>query len=262
MNPFTNPFVIHFALVSMFSLLAASVTLAANTGEQAIQKLTQQNAGWNDMTASLDMEISSSSKTTKRAMRLKAKELKGQGNHSLLVFDRPNDVRGTALLSLGGGDDQQYLYMPATKRSRRISGGNRSGAFFGSEFSFEDIVGLTPGQHSFQKLGEGACGEATCQRIEARPKYDDSGYQKRVLHVENGTHRVNKIEFFDKGGKLLKTLTYEGYKKYNGKFWRADRWVMTNHKNKNTTTINFSDYKFDQGLSASMFTKAALKNVR
>ncbi|MEE9598274.1 MAG: outer membrane lipoprotein-sorting protein [Acidiferrobacterales bacterium] len=73
---------------------------------------------------------------TKRRMRINTLEVPDQndGDQSLVVFDQPRDTKGTALLSYAHilDPDDQWLYLPALKRVKRISSGNKSGPFVGS----------------------------------------------------------------------------------------------------------------------------------
>ena len=76
-----------------------------------------------------------------RYLRINTLEVVGDGDKSLTIFDRPADIKGTALLTFSHkkGPDDQWLYLPALKRVKRISSGNKSGAFMGSEFAYEDL---------------------------------------------------------------------------------------------------------------------------
>lgn len=248
----------------MKSIFTLTLLFAFSTGAspRIVDEMTAANRGWGDMSAKLQMvNDDGNGKTSTRKMRLKAKETQKGSGHSLLVFDGPADVKGTALLSRAG-DGHQFLYLPALKRARRIAGGNRSGAFVGSEFAYEDVTGLEKEAHSWTDLGEEACGKAMCAVVEARPKYKGSGYARRVLYVDQDKLVPKKVVFFDKDNKKLKTLRYNGYKQYEGKFWRASEWVMNNHKSGRSTTLSFSGYAFDQNLADNLFTKRALKRVR
>jgi outer membrane lipoprotein-sorting protein len=237
-------------------------------GEEIARDLAAKSAGYGDSTAAIEMVMrDAGGRETRRSMRLQVLERPGtdQGDLSLVVFDSPNDVRGTALLShAGSGDeaDTQWLYLPATRRARRVAGGSRAAAFLGSEFSYEDITGVELGKHSWTFRGEEACGKAACYRLETRPRYQGSGYQRREVWLEKGELRPVKIDFYDRKGTLAKTLTYGAYKKYDGKFWRAHTWSMVNRKTRRATELRFSGYRFKTGLGEGDFSKTALERAR
>ena len=94
------------------------------------------------------------------------------------------------------------------------------------------------------------------------PIQKKSGYSEQLTWIDKKAYRVHKIEYFDRKKSLLKTLTFEGYKKYDGKFWRADKYTMTNHQTGKKTILEFSDWKFGTGLATKDFSKKALKKTR
>ena len=261
----------HAFVLSLFGLavfVSAPLAAADDNAKEVAMRLRNKNAGWGDMRADLEMKIEDPrGGTTSRKMHLRALEVRGEGTgHTLLTFDSPADVRGTSLLSRGGGDGQQLLYLPATKRVRRISGTKQTGAFMGSDFSYEDIRGLDPKDFSFHTLGEVKCGDLTCVRIKAVPNVE-SGYAYRVLSIERSTDRLQRVEFMTNDDKVLKTLVHSGYKQFavggaKAKVWRATTWTMKNHTTGRATTLVFSNYKFENAFKDADFTQAALMRAR
>ena len=250
------------------SEVASAQGSARARGTQIGVELLHRYGGYGDMSASLEMILrDGDGHESRRRMRIRALEQEASdvGDYSLIVFDSPGDVRGTALLSHAGVEDpdQQWLYLPALRRVRRIAGGRTSGPFMGSEFSFEDITGNEVAKYRWQLLGEGPCPEAEgrCYRVETRPRHDGSGYSRRILWIDQDEYRIHRVEFYDRGNTHFKTLDYQGYRRHGG-HWRAQRWVMTNHRSHKVTTLVFSDFEFDTGLSDRDFTTAALERIR
>ena len=101
---------------------------------------------------------------SRRQLRIKALEVDGDGNKTIFVFDEPRDVKGTAFLihSHRNGDDEQWLYLPALKRVKRISSLNRSGSFMGSEFAYEDLSTQEVEKFTHRYLRDEPCGDLTC----------------------------------------------------------------------------------------------------
>ena len=112
------------------------------------------------------------------------------GDKSIIVFSEPRDVKGTSLLThanIEPKDDDQWLYLPALKRVKRISSSNRTGKFVSSEFSYEDLSTDEPEDYNFVWLEEIACpADSTlqCHVIEATPKNKKSGYSMRVIYID------------------------------------------------------------------------------
>ncbi|MGE0787200.1 MAG: outer membrane lipoprotein-sorting protein [Sandaracinaceae bacterium] len=264
MNRTAFRFALLLAALAM-PLLAATAPAQTDRGREIARQIQQNNRGYRDMSAEIRMTLrSADGHETQREMRLRVleREAANEGDLSMILFDSPGDVRGTALLSRAGvgSDDEQWLYLPALHRVRRISTSNMTGPFVGSEFSYEDITGGEVDKYDWRLLGEAACGEEQCSQLETRPRYSGSGYSRRVVLVD-GQHRVRSVEFFDRQDHRLKTLTYDDYRRF-GRFWRSTRWTMVNHQNHKTTVLTLRNVRFGNGFSESDFTRAALERAR
>ena len=220
--------------------------------------------GFGDSEVRLTMVLKNKNgETATRKMRqlvLEVPELTA-GDKSINIFDSPKDVEGTALLSHAKilDADDQWLYLPALKRVKRISSANKSGPFLGSEFAYEDVTAQELRKFGYRFLRSEPCGDLVCDVVERTPKYENSGYTRNLLWVDQRDHQFRKIEFYDRGNALLKTLDYLEYKKYDDAVWRAHRLVMVNHQTKKETELRFSAFKFAQGLEDSDFVKSRLK---
>ena len=130
------------------------------------------------------------------------------GDKSLSIFDEPADVKGAAMLTYTHGlePDDQWLYLPALKRIKRISSRNKSGPFMGSTFAFEDLGSQEVEKYSYNYLREEACGEGSCHVVERFPEYKHSGYTRQVVWIDTEGFRMLKAEFYDRKKALLKTL--------------------------------------------------------
>src|SRR5688500_12658716 len=179
-------------------LLLTCLLLASpeQEGQKIARALADKAGGFGDQRLSIHMELhNAQGQQATRDLEVKMLEKKGEAPYSLITFQSPRDVAGTALLSHG---EEQWLYLPAARRVRRISSSNRSGPFVGSEFSYEDLTGDV-GKYSWKLLGTTACGGGKqCWQVETRPLYADSGYTRRLLLVETDTVRIQKIDFYDR----------------------------------------------------------------
>ncbi len=203
---------------------------------------------------------------TSRTMKNKILEVPDEtlGDKSIIVFKTPSDISGTALLSHARilDPDDQWLYLPALKRVKRISSVNKSGPFVGSEFAFEDFTALELGKYDYKYLRAEPCGALMCDVIERYPKYEYSGYTKQISWIDQGVYQVRKVEFYDRRDGLLKTLTLDEYKKYEGNIWRPHKFHMENHQTGKSTELLYSNFKFKTGLDDNDFNKGVLTRVR
>jgi outer membrane lipoprotein-sorting protein len=101
----------------------------------------------------------------------------------------------------------------------------------------------------------------TCFVVESVPKNPKSGYSRRVAWIDAAEYRVQEIQFYNRHGDHEKTLTFEGYRQYLGKFWRADRMRMRNAQTGKETDLIWSDYRFNAGLTASDFDAQRLPQM-
>lgn len=258
-----------FILALCSLALPLTQALAAQTPEEkglAIAKeADKRDTGWRNMTSEMLMVLRNAhGQESKRQIRSRALEVKNDGDKSLTIFDQPRDVKGTAFLSFTHATrpDDQWLYLPALKRVKRISSANKSGPFMGSEFAFEDISSQEVEKFTYKYLRDEKINGRDCFVIERKPTYEHSGYTRMISWVDKEMYTALKIEFYDRKNSLLKTLTSSEHKQYLGKFWRAHKMNMINHQNKKSTTLEWRNYKFKTGLNSRDFDKNALKRLR
>lgn len=263
-------------ILVVFSLTTVAKTadelLASGTpesqGEAIALEFDERDIGFESQRSAMKMILrNKQGQESTRAMRTTTLEepSRDEGDKSLIIFDSPGDVKGTALLSHAKilEPDNQWLYLPALKRVKRISSKNKSGPFVGSEFAYEDITGNEIGKYSWKYLTKETVNGLECFKLESTPKYENSGYTKRLVWMDTKAFRLQKIEFYDRKDALLKTQTYSGYKQYLDKFWRADVWKMINHQTDKSTDLMFENYEFKiDGLSEKDFRKNVLKRIK
>ena len=245
----------------IISLVMLTVSLFAITNEEVAKKSDEVTSGFKSSSSTLVMTlINQSGEQTVREMKGKTLEKNG-GDKSLIEFISPADVKGTKLLTYEhiGGDDDQWLYLPALKRVKRIASSNKSGSFMGSEFSYEDIANPNYKKFSYPNgLSEVNFNGKVCYKGVRIPKYKNSGYTKEVTLVDKKNFLVQKVDYYDRKSELLKTAIFSGYKKIGG-VWRVGKIVMTNHQTGKKTILQWKDDKVNVGLSDKDFTKRVLK---
>ena len=234
-------------------------------GTQISQEMIHRDSGWVDHIADMKMYLrNQQGEESIRELKIKTLEQERDGDKSLTIFNQPRDVKGTAFLSFSHPvkDDDQWLFLPALKRVKRISSSNKSGPFMGSEFAFEDLSSFEIEKYTYNYLGDETISGIESFKVEQYPVDQNSGYTRRIVWVDKAEYRVQKIDFYDRKNTLLKTLSYLEYQNYLGQYWRADTMNMENHQNGKTTALQWSNYQFKVGLNSSDFKKNALKRVR
>ncbi len=258
------------ALLAVFAWVAVSADgRAADSPEEAGLKIAiearDRDKGFGNFIANLTMTLRNKrGQESRREVRLKVIEVEDDGDRSLFVFDRPRDVKGTAFLVHAHKDipDEQWLYLPALKRVKRISSSNQSGSFMGSEFSYEDLGSPEVEKYTYRLLRDEPCGALQCAVLERIPTSADSGYTRQLVWLDREELRIMQTQFFDRRDAHLKTMVAEGYEQYLDRFWRSRTVTMTNHLTGKSTVLTWSDYEFGTDLELSDFTRTALKRVR
>ena len=253
-------------------LLALSISVSpawAQTPEekglQIAQNADQRDSGWGDQKQTLEMVLrNKQGQESRRQIRGLALEVIGDGDKSMSIFDSPADVKGTAFLSFThvNEPDDQWLYLPALKRVKRIASKNKSGPFMGSEFAFEDMSSQEVDKYTYKWLRDEVLDGKDVYVIQRIPVDKNSGYTRQIVWGDKEIDQPLKVEFYDRKDALLKTLILSDYKQYLGKYWRPGQMVMSNHQNGKSTLLIFSEYSFNNGFTDRDFDQNSLKRAR
>ena len=252
-------------MVIMAAPLWANAGPAEDKGLEIATEANRRDTGFVDYRATLEMTLRNRhNQQTTRSMRNTTREQADDGDMTMIVFDNPRDVKGTAFLSHThkAEADDQWLYLPALKRVKRISSDNKSGPFMGSEFAYEDIASQEVEKYTYRYTGDETFDGRDHFVIELFPVDPKSGYARQVAWLDKAEYRVWKIDFYDRKNELLKTLTYQGYNQYLNRYWRAELMDMVNHQTGKSTTLKFSGYEFAIGTTDADFTSNRLKRAR
>lgn len=254
-------------LISLLALVSVE-TFALTAEEQGLQIITEldkRDTGFGDSKARLKMRlINRKGDESLRSLKLKTLEVIGDGDKSLTIFDSPRDIKGTAFLSFTHAllADEQWLYLPALKRVKRISSSNKSGPFLGSEYAFEDLTSFEVAKFSYKYLRDQEVDGIDCFVIELLPRYEHSGYTREIAWIDKDRYIVIKVEYYDRKESLLKTQLFRNYKQYLNQYWRAGEQLMSNHQNGKSTALVWEEYQFGMGLTDRDFDKNTLKRAR
>ncbi|MBT4100204.1 MAG: outer membrane lipoprotein-sorting protein [Gemmatimonadetes bacterium] len=245
---------------------AATPDAAATArGLEIAVEADRRDTGFGDFLATITMTLRNKhGESSERRMEVRTLEQAEDGDKSLIIFQNPGDVKGTAFLSFThkSEPDDQWLYLPALKRVKRIASSNKSGPFMGSEFAYEDISSQEVEKYTYQYLGEEEFDGRNHFMVERDPVDRKSGYSRQVAWIDTDEYRVWKVDFYDRRGSLLKTLTVSGYNQYLDQFWRADLWLMVNHKTGKQTELSWEGFVFGNGYEDKDFNRNSLARAR
>ena len=267
-------------LPKQFNILASAALIAALSIAPGLSENTQEvqkgfdiaarsdrsDVGFGNSRSSAKMILrNSAGQEAIREMSFRTLEKVSEqvGDKSLVIFESPRDVKGTALLSHAQilKPDDQWLFLPALKRVKRISSTNKSGPFVGSEFAFEDFTITELGKFSYKYLHEEDINGMTMDVIERIPQYENSGYTRQIAWIDQDSFQTRKVQIYDRKNSLLKTLTLQDYRNYDG-VWRPHTLTMVNHQNNKSTNLVYGEYKFKTGLAEKDFVKGVLERIR
>lgn len=195
------------------------------------------------------------------------------GDKSIVRFLLPAEIRGVAALihEHPRATDDSWLYLPASRRVRRISGANRSASFQGTEFTYEDLSGFSVERYDWRYLRDATVNGEPVYLLEARPRYADSAYSRLEIALHRTHYRGERAVFYDLAGRKLKTLTQTRWQQVHERFWRPLRLDMTNHQTHKRTLLEVrslfvnlslypkSDGRQRQNLTEEQFTERALQ---
>ncbi|MEA3374428.1 MAG: outer membrane lipoprotein-sorting protein [Campylobacterota bacterium] len=245
-----------------YIVLPLFVTYAwAISNYEVAQKSDAVMSGYQDAVSEMQMTlVNANGQERVRQMTMQVLEKDG-GDKSLMEFLSPADVKGTKFLSYEHAekDDDQWLYLPALKRVKRIASRNKSGSFMGSEFAYEDLSAFNIDKYSYEGEAEEIVIEGKkIYRTVRVPKSKNSGYTSQMAFVDRESFLTIKVDYYDRKRELLKTATFFDYKKIDG-IWRIGKIKMKNHQNDKETILIWKNETIKNGLSDKDFHKRMLK---
>ena len=244
-------------LTLIISILTLSIGVNAQlTGREIVDKAYNLPTG-DDITSTLTMTlINKSGQTRVRKIKQFSKDL-GSVEKSIMFFLSPADVKNTSFMNWSYDSDKsddQWIYLPALKKVKRISSDSKSDYFMGSDFTYDDLGDRKLDADTHQLLREETIDGKECYVVESISKDEDYMYSKTITWINKDNFVGVKKEFYDEDGELLKTLTIKGVKKISG-FWTITQSEMKNVQKNHKTTIQLSEIKINTGVPASKFSE-------
>ncbi len=246
-------------------ILSTTFLFAQNKGLEIAKAADLADEGYGAYSVNLQMKLKNANgQESSRQMSTKGLEITDDGDKTLISFNSPKDVKGTAMLTYSHKteSDDQWLFLPAIKRVKRISSSNKSGPFMGSEFSYEDLGSQEVEKFTYKFIEETTLNNMKMAVVERYPVDSKSGYSKQITYYNlDKNYRTEKVEFYDRKEALLKTMEWIDYKLYNEKHWRASELFVVNHQSNKETRLIFKDYNFDIELKEDDFSQNSLKRA-
>jgi hypothetical protein len=249
--------------VVLFTLPVIALATSPETrGLEIAIQADKANEGFKGESSETQMTlINAHGDKTIRRMKMKSKETKNDGDKTIVTFLWPADVKGTKMLTWTHktSDDDQWLYLPALRRVKRISARSKTGSFMGSEFSYEDLSSQEVEKYKYKFLRDEKLESRNTWVLERIPNDKNSGYSKQVMWMDKEYMNPVKIDYFDRKGELLKTATFSGYKKMK-KWWRAAKLAMVNHQTKKKSVLTWDKRVLGKSFTNRDFHKNKLKD--
>lgn len=191
-------------------------------------------------------------------------EARGQVR-SLIRFTAPADIRGTGLLTLDhpDGSSDQWVYLPALDRSRRISAERKGGRFVGSDIFFEDLQDRKVDMDRHRLLREEPLFEMPTQVLESIPvEPGNSTYGKRISWIHKPSLLPLRIDFYAPGrdAQPIKRMEVHRIEQVQG-YWTVMDNTITDLASGHRTRTVLEKVVYDRGLPASLFTSRSLEDT-
>jgi len=249
-------------LMAICLLGAASLSAQQLTGRDVIQKVKDRPDG---DTRYAEMELTLIKKngaTRERKVTSWAMD-EGKDTKKMMFFTYPGDVKGTGFLTwdydLPGKEDAKWLYLPAMKKTRRISGSSsKTDYFMGTDFTYDDMGSRNVDEDSHTLLREEDKDGHKCWVVESVPVDKHEIYSRKVSWIRQDCLTAAYVEYYDKLNKLHRVLTITDVRKVQD-YWTIHKMEMKNVQTGHSTVIVVKNPKYDINIDKGLFTVAKLE---
>lgn len=179
----------------------------------------------------------------------------GEEEKSLLVFEEPANVRGTAFLTLSDGNNEvQKLYLPALGKIQTITASQKADKFMGSDFTYEDLGDQNPDDYDFELIEEKE-NTAVLRAV----KKENTQYAYIKFYVNTDRYSLEKAEYFNEKDEMIKRLEAENFTNVDSNIWRANKMTMYDLKADRKTELIWSNRTINESIPSWRFTERGLK---
>lgn len=255
--------ILRHTIMIFASLFVAGSAWADAAGDELAQRVYDRPDG-KDATSALTMTLTEKGRSP-RVRKIIIYRLDGKAGEvaTLIRFTEPADIEGTGLLTLdlADGDSNQWIYLPAMERVRRIDSNRKGGRFVNSDYYYEDLRDRKVNMDAHRIIGRETVGGVACEVLESVPvKPANSVYTKRVSWIDPATMIPMRVDFFDKRedqpSKRLLVTKREKIQAY----WTAMDSTLTDLGNEHQTRLTVEKILYDRHLPARLFTTQVLED--
>jgi hypothetical protein len=253
-------------LLIAFLSAASATSLRAETGLDIMKEQERRHQANSEEARAKITLVDPSGREKERELILISSRGADGLSKVMIKFMAPADIRNTGLLTWeqpGDKDDDQWLYLPATKAVNRIASSSKKNAFMGTDSAYEDLRPESLESHTYNLLREEAVGEQQCWVVEALPSTDkekaESGYAKRVFWIRKDLYLTVQTEFYNRSGKLSKRAAFSELTNVGGDMWRAKTMRVETLDRKTATVWTTLEDKVNQKVDETLLTEPGLK---
>lgn len=256
----TKILAIFFALTLIFTGISSEVMAEDLNGREVIEKVYEREQG-ESREAEMNMVLINKH-GDKRVRDLKQfnKDF-GDAEKKIMFFTAPQDIRGTSFMNWsyeGNKEDDQWIYLPALGKIKRISSDSKSDYFMGSDFTYDDLGERNIEADNHKLLKTDTLDGEEVYVIESIPKDEDYMYSKTITWVIKDKWIGLKKEFYDQDGDHLKTLKVKEYKKIDGVITVTES-EMHNVQKDHRTQLKLDEVKYNSGIDENTFSERQMK---
>ena len=249
-------------ILMIAALLCAAAQMDAQTGRDIIQRVKDRPDG-NTRYAEMQLTLVKKNGDKRERKMVSWAMDEGKDTKKIMFFTYPGDVKGTGFLTWdydqAGKEDDKWLYLPAMKKTRRISGSSsKTDYFMGTDFTYDDMGGRSVDEDKHTLLREETRDGHKCWVVESVPNDPHEVYSRKVTWIRQDSDTGVYCEFYDKLNKLHRVMTVLDLQKVEG-FWTVMKMEMKNVQSGHSTQITVSEPKYDIKVDKSLFTVAKLE---
>lgn len=252
-------------LLTTVLIFATVMSIAARTtGREIIELIQEQDRGKSTHAlVSMDL-INKRGNVSTRILELYSKENNEKKLNTMIIFHRPSSVKDTRFLSIGNSEKvpEQWIYMPALKRTKRITTSDADQSFLGTDFTYADMGANDIDKTSYSLLREERLNNEQCWVVETKPMESaGSDYFRTISWISKEMLLPVYVEMYDRQNKLIKKLTTENIEKIEG-YWTPRITKMENVQTGHSTVLKIDKIVYNEDLPDGIFTSRFLQTGR
>ncbi|MCP4401881.1 MAG: outer membrane lipoprotein-sorting protein [bacterium] len=258
-----SSFMAVLAIGTIFTSVVLAELSEIDARQVAVNNDRQEDG--DDATTDLEMTLINKRGQERKRKVISYRKDYGKDEKTVMFFKKPADVKDTGFLTWSyddaDTDDEQWLYLPALKKVRRISSSKKADYFMGTDFTYSDMGDRNTDDYDYKHLGTEVIDGIECYHIESTPKdkktIKDTGYSRSEVWIRPDNWLMVKAKFYDKKGKYLKELLAGDIEEIDG-IWTAKTMHMVNEQKNHQTIFTFSNHAYNTGLEDDIFSQRRL----